>query len=262
MYNKLFARIVDSSVWLQSDQTLRVWIMFIAVMDQDGLVGLAAIGNVAQRARVSLKDAAEAVRVLESPDPESSDPEFEGRRIERIPGGWMVLNSQKYRAQVTYENIKAKTRERVARFRERLKANRKAEQARLDIVGGGGNEIADAEPLNNEHQTVLEYWRSKMPDRANARATPNRITKIKERLKEYPVEMLLQAIDGCAASKFNMGENDRETAYNDLTLILRNGEKVEAFAAMAPRMKKKHETITEAALRALEESGMILGMVK
>jgi hypothetical protein len=32
------------------------------------------------------------VRVLEAPDPDSRSPEFEGRRIERVDGGYLVLS--------------------------------------------------------------------------------------------------------------------------------------------------------------------------
>jgi hypothetical protein len=62
--------------------------------------------------------AKEAVAILDS-----SDPENDGRRIERVPGGWIVLNARKYRDLVTREE---KTRIRVARYRERNVAVRKS----------------------------------------------------------------------------------------------------------------------------------------
>ena len=97
MYNKLFSRILDSSIWLESEATRLCWLTCLAVMDQDGFVELAAVGNLANRARVSLEAAQEAVRCLESPDPDSSDPEHEGRRLERVPGGWMVPEQEEIR---------------------------------------------------------------------------------------------------------------------------------------------------------------------
>jgi hypothetical protein len=54
---------------------------------------------------------------------DSSDPENDGRRIERVPGGWIVLNARKYRDLVTREE---KTHIRVDRYRERNVAVRKS----------------------------------------------------------------------------------------------------------------------------------------
>ncbi len=118
MYNKLFNKILDSSIWLENQPTRLVWITFIACMDQDGTVALSSIGNVANRARVSDSEAAEAIHCLESPDVYNPDQENEGRRIERVPGvGWIVINAPKYRDIVKAETVRAQTRERVRRFR-------------------------------------------------------------------------------------------------------------------------------------------------
>ena len=117
MYNKIFTKILDSSIWLETDSTRIVWLTLIASMDEQGFTQFASIANLAHRARVSARAAGVAVKTLESPDKDSSDPEHEGRRIERVPGGWMVLNSAKYRDLVTRAVAQQKTRERVARFR-------------------------------------------------------------------------------------------------------------------------------------------------
>jgi hypothetical protein len=89
-------------------------------MDQDGFCEFASIANLAHRARIDLNDTEEAVKTLEGPDKLSPD-EHEGRRIERVPGGWMVLNAGKYRDLATREMAREKTRLRVAAFRERQK---------------------------------------------------------------------------------------------------------------------------------------------
>jgi hypothetical protein len=119
MYNKLFAKILDSSIWLEPHETVRVWITFIAAMDEDGFVAFASPANVAHRARVTLPEAETALAKLAAPDANSSDPDNEGRRIERVPGGWIVLNAPKYREMATRENIRATTRERVRKHRSK-----------------------------------------------------------------------------------------------------------------------------------------------
>ena len=117
MYNKLFTKILDSSIWLAPDPHRLVWITLIAAMDEDGNAMFAGAGNLAARARVTRDQAEAAVASFEGPDPDSADPDNDGRRIERFPGGWHVLNAHKYRAMVTKAIIQAQTRERVAKYR-------------------------------------------------------------------------------------------------------------------------------------------------
>ena len=123
MYNKLFTKILDSSIWLESTPTRIVWLTFIAVMDESGFAQFASVANVAHRARVTLEEAQAAVAAFEGPDPDSSDPDNAGQRLERVPGGWMVLNADKHRAMVTRALIQDQTRERVRRHREKKRSS-------------------------------------------------------------------------------------------------------------------------------------------
>jgi hypothetical protein len=119
MYVKVFSKILDSSVWLESHTTRIVWLTLLASMDEHGFAQFAGIGNVARRAIVTLDEARTAIHTLESPDPDSSDPENDGRRIERVPGGWMVLNAVKHRDLATRAHVQEQTRLRVAKHRAR-----------------------------------------------------------------------------------------------------------------------------------------------
>lgn len=119
MYNKLFTKILDSSIWLEPMTTRLVWLTLIAAMDEDGFAQFASVGNLAHRANVPAPATRAAVKCLESPDGDSSDPDHEGRRIERVPGGWMVLNAPKYREMVTRLVAKEGNRRRVQRFRDK-----------------------------------------------------------------------------------------------------------------------------------------------
>lgn len=123
MYNKLFAKILDSSIWLESDTTRIVWFTLLAAMDQDGFAQFASIPNLAHRARVGMDATEAAVKCLEGTDEHSSDPDNEGRRIEKVPGGWMVLNSEKYQKIVTRQIAREKGRERVAKHRAKKRGN-------------------------------------------------------------------------------------------------------------------------------------------
>jgi hypothetical protein len=131
MYNKLFTKILDSSIWLAPDPHRLVWITLLAAMDEDGNAMFACVDNVAARARVNVEDAESAIKAFEAPDRKSGDPENEGRRIERFPGGWHVLNAHKYRSQVTKAIIREQTRVRVAEYRAR---NAKVTQANEPVA--------------------------------------------------------------------------------------------------------------------------------
>lgn len=118
MYNKLFAKILDSSIWLEPNHVRLVWVTLIAAMDQDGYVALSGVGNVANRARVTFEEADDAISCLEGPDPRNPGQDNDGRRIERVDGGgWFILNSKKYRDIATTEIMRAQNRERARRYR-------------------------------------------------------------------------------------------------------------------------------------------------
>lgn len=122
MYNKLFTKILDSSIWLAPDPHRLVWITLIAAMDENGIANFACAENLAGRARVSLQDTESAIRAFESPDPKGPEQEYEGRRIERIEGGWFILNAAKYRSMVTRAVVNEQARVRMQRHRAKLRS--------------------------------------------------------------------------------------------------------------------------------------------
>jgi hypothetical protein len=97
-FAKLFASITESSVWVEPDFVLRVWIAMLARSDADGIVE-GSIPGFASLCRVPIEQMEEAIKRLSGPDPYSRSKEHEGRRIECFDGGWRVLNYPKYRAQ-------------------------------------------------------------------------------------------------------------------------------------------------------------------
>jgi hypothetical protein len=95
-FTLLWARILDSSIWMESKETRIVWITMLAMKDKDGHVK-AAKAALAHRARVTLEECEAALQVLMAPDPQSMTPDHEGRRIQEEPGGWLILNHDLYR---------------------------------------------------------------------------------------------------------------------------------------------------------------------
>jgi len=95
-FTKLDSKIIDSSIWSESVFTRVVWISILAKCDHIGFVACSRSGLL-RSCNIPEKEFDEAIKSLESPDPDSRTPDFEGKRIEKVEGGWIVLNYLKYR---------------------------------------------------------------------------------------------------------------------------------------------------------------------
>lgn len=95
-FTKLFGSIIASSIWSEDDKVRIVWITLLALSDSDGYVA-GSIPGLAHLAHVEVDDCERALEKLRQPDRYSRTPDNEGRRIQVIEGGWLVLNRAKYR---------------------------------------------------------------------------------------------------------------------------------------------------------------------
>ncbi len=120
-YTKLFASILDSTIWREEDKTRLVWITMLAMSNQWGDVE-ASIPGLADRAHVSVAEAEKAVEVLSAPDKYSRTKDHEGRRIEEIDGGWRILNHAKYRDKMSQDERREYFRKKQQERRDRLKS--------------------------------------------------------------------------------------------------------------------------------------------
>ena len=95
---------------------------------------------------------------------------------------------------------------------------------------------------NSDVEEIFQYWKTVMGKSDSTRLTDGRKTKIKQRLKNYTVDDIKKAVDGCAGSSHNMGGTNG-TVYDDLTLICRNDDKLEYYrdsiAKVDPRQIKQ-----------------------
>lgn len=121
-YTKLFSSIVTSTIWVESDRTRIVWITMLAMADKHGEVQ-ASIPGLARVAGVPLSDCEEAINKFLSPDPYSRTPDDEGRRIEKIDGGWALINHAKYREMASREEAKESNASRQKRHRDKVARN-------------------------------------------------------------------------------------------------------------------------------------------
>lgn len=95
--------------------------------------------------------------------------------------------------------------------------------------------MADRHVESVDVRRVFEHWVRTMSRPITVKLTPERRQKIQQRLRDgYTASDMIKAIDGCAGSDFHMarGEYRGGKKYDDLTLILRNGSKLEWFRDM------------------------------
>ncbi len=90
-------------------------------------------------------------------------------------------------------------------------------------------------PALTPTEQVFNHWKA-IHNHPKSHIDPKRKRLIEARLKEgFTVDDLKQAIDGCKASPFHQGQNDRATIYDGLDLICREASKVEQFMAYADK---------------------------
>ena len=167
----------------------------------------ASTKNVAARARVTTEQAESAIQAFESPDPDSGDPENDGRRIERFPGGWLVLNAHKYRAIVTKAVARERTRERVAKFRaKKEECNADVTKCNVPVTPSDAEAYADTESETNKeaaaplvlHESLpKKEWEEWIEHRKTKRWPRDRRTLGKQLtlLAKYPEDVQREMID-------------------------------------------------------------------
>ena len=114
----LWSDIVDSSVWGQPNHVRILWIAMLAMKDRCGLVS-ASVSGLARRAVLSNAEVEDGLRILAAPDPESKTKDHEGRRIEAVEGGWLILNHEAMIKRMAKERDRAMRNSRQMRYREK-----------------------------------------------------------------------------------------------------------------------------------------------
>jgi len=143
-YCKLFSDIVESSIWDAPPTTCKVWVTLLALSDQHGYVRGSA-GWLASKARVSRDECDTAIEALCAPDASSRTPDYEGRRVELLADGFLVLNYIAFRDRLSSDPVAVATRDRVRKHRERYIALRNAASV-TSAVSASVDASVDASP--------------------------------------------------------------------------------------------------------------------
>ncbi len=113
---KLDCGIIHSSLWAEDSDTKICWITLLLLADATGFVRAAA-SAIAREAGIPAEVARRALDLFQGPDDESRTPDNQGKRVEKVDGGYRVLNYEKYRER-DYTNA-----ERQKRWRDSQKSN-------------------------------------------------------------------------------------------------------------------------------------------
>lgn len=125
MYGKIFEDLYCSTLMDYGGDTVYVFISMIVLSDENGVIKHTA-ESLSRLICKDVESVRQALQHLESQDPRSNLKAHGGRRIvplyeinEDETRGWLVVNKSRYRDKKDLEEIRAQTRERVRRFRER-----------------------------------------------------------------------------------------------------------------------------------------------
>jgi hypothetical protein len=103
-----------------------------------------------------------AIEILSSPDPDSKSIDFEGRRISKCDGGWVVLNSDKYKLP---EDVKKSNRNEYMKnyMREKRFVNPVNTNNKLTPVNDGltsvSISVSDSVYSESDYKEKQKTWR-------------------------------------------------------------------------------------------------------
>jgi hypothetical protein len=192
MFVKIFSSILASSVWAESKDTRLAWVALLAMADREGFI-FGSEEGIARIANLPLPDFTAALEVLAAPDPKRPGQEYEGRRIERIPEGVVVLNYPKYRDMKDADLRREQVRTAVQRHRAKKAPpvitgnHRKASVNSVSPSYSDAVSDAEAEAINGSGRNGTglfeRAWKS-YPRRAGGNSTADARKAWDARLKE------------------------------------------------------------------------------
>lgn len=167
-YTKLFNSILLSTIWDEDDATRIVWITMLAMADREGRVE-SSVPGLARAARVSRKAVEKALKKLSGPDRDSRSKEFEGRRIEAIDGGWLLLNHAKYRAKLSQDERREYFKVKKREYRSKQSTTVQDVQDNSRLSPKVTQAEAEAEAINTKPRAQTRSARNKFDEEMEQR---------------------------------------------------------------------------------------------
>lgn len=180
-YTKLSSAIIGSTIWREPSDTRVVWITMLALANADGLVE-ASVPGLADLSRVTLAACEDALRAFQSPDPYSRTPDHDGRRIEPVEGGWLILNHERYRERENRDERREYLRVKKQESRQRER-NRRVD---VNNCQQPVNTVDNGQPKSTEAEAEAEALpKQSLGGGANAPAGDERDRRSTERRKTH-----------------------------------------------------------------------------
>jgi hypothetical protein len=123
MYGKVFDSIYNGTLYGHWEALVTMQ-QLIVLADADGVVDMTPMA-ISARTSIPRDIIDKGLEILGAPDKYTRTEGSDGRRIELIdehrPWGWVLVNYEKYKTMVDADTVRAQTRERVRRFRDKKK---------------------------------------------------------------------------------------------------------------------------------------------
>lgn len=91
------------------------------------------------------------------------------------------------------------------------------------------DDVSPRRATGRDVETVFAAWITSTGKTGRTMLDPERRRLIVGALKSYPLEDVVDAVDGWKHSAHHRGENDRAMVYNELDVLLKSGKRVEQF---------------------------------
>jgi hypothetical protein len=123
-YTKLFQSIVTSTVWQEPNDCRVLWITMLALKERNHVCP-ATVPALAKISNISIEQCESYLKKFQEPDPYSRSQDFEGRRIKKVDGGWLILNGEKYRDLIRRDDRREYVAQKVREHRARKRVNKR-----------------------------------------------------------------------------------------------------------------------------------------
>lgn len=175
-FTKLDERLVQSSIMSEDPKTFKLFITLLASCGYDGVARISST-FLAATCYMSIEDIDKSLAILEAPDGRSRSLENEGRRIQRVDGGYLIINYLKYR-----ERTYSMSKEAIKKRRQRTRGDKKKdiEGTLRGQVGQGGGHSASTSASASNKNNVNKHTINDCFAKWNSFAEHHGLTKITE----------------------------------------------------------------------------------
>lgn len=191
-YFKASCDLPQSSLWAEDAETCKLWITILALKDRNHIVTKNLIG-LSHASRIPIDRTREIIEKFLSPDPYSTTPDHEGRRLKELPEGYLVLNGEKYREMGWSDDKKEYERQRKRDYRKKqaeasTPTPKVPNPANVPPAPKFAEDTAQPEKkIHPDTRTALHYLNEKVG--RSYRETDSNLTAISARLKEKGVDL-------------------------------------------------------------------------